>query len=694
LGEEGFVLKSVFKDDRNFLVVAGSTPHGTKAGLAALMKRIRVKGHTAFLDAPLDVTGKPAFAKRGLHFNGWAFHYPYTFRCWREEDWQHFLDLLAYQGVNLFYLWPFIEIMPVPLSREDQAYLEECRRIVHYAQQKHGMEVWIMQCTNRVAQDRCGVADPRRRPYWRPSQKDLNPGNPEHLQAILKSREALYRIVNNADGVCNIDSDPGYCPGSPLSDYLKVLQGCRNLLDRHNINGKQAQLINWLWMGWGRRPGQTGSLDQHQVSTIHQMKQSLSEPWGLIAGVADFLPLCWKEQVLGKTVFLPYGLIEGEPSYPATNVQIDVLREVLNGPISRHPGLAGVMGNVQTPLLQFPNVFYFTSALWDLEYRKHSEKEVLLDLSGYLYPDHRELCTACFLALKESDPGKIESLAGQLESVVRQNRLGPPGLFGRKLFPDNRIVAQSLVMQLRHRAALERLLGKGEPVRDESTWTQLILDYCEAYLTWDLAHGWHAVWGWGNIPLASDSRFHTAAARLAKTLGNPNRVTARFEQIRKTLVARFNDKAVNEGCIVRLQRAVLSALPIESLAQKARASASVVPDPARYPPSAANDGNRATLYWPGALVTNNAEWLQLTWDTPQTFDKVVVCFLKHPSMPGRTIHLQKEVAPGKWEDFARTVIPNDPATPHATATFNLPARVTLDKIRVVNLLDLFEIEVR
>ena len=138
--------------------------------------------------------------------------------------------------------------------REDQAYLEECRRVVEYAQQKHGMEVWIMQCTNRVARDRCGVEDPRLRPYWRPSQEDLNPGNPEHFQAIMASREALYRIVNNVDGVCNIDSDPGAYAGSPLSDYLKVLRGCRDLLDRHNLHGKQTKLVNWMWCGWGLPP--------------------------------------------------------------------------------------------------------------------------------------------------------------------------------------------------------------------------------------------------------------------------------------------------------------------------------------------------------------------------------------------------------------------------------------------------------
>ena len=43
--------------------------------------------------------------------------------------------------------------------------------MVDYAQKKHGMEVWIMQCTNRVAKDRCGVADPSAAPTGGPPNK-------------------------------------------------------------------------------------------------------------------------------------------------------------------------------------------------------------------------------------------------------------------------------------------------------------------------------------------------------------------------------------------------------------------------------------------------------------------------------------------------------------------------------------------
>jgi len=109
--------------------------------------------------------------------------------------------------------------------------------------------------------------------------------------------------------------------------------------------------------------------------------------------------------------------------------------------------------------------------------------------------------------------------------------------------------------------------------------------------------------------------------------------------------------------------------------------------------SQANDGTLNTLYWPGALTENNPEWIQLTWESPQKFRKVKVHFLKHPSMVGRTIHLQKEASPGVWQDFATTVIKDDPKALHAVANFDLPSPVTLDKVRIVNLLDLYEIEI-
>ena len=167
LGDEGFLIKSLTASGRTCVVVAGAAPAGTKFGLAELTKMISMADATAFVDGPVERVTRPTFVQRGMHLNGWPIGYPHGFRSWKEDDWKRYLDILTLQGVNLFYLWPFMEIMPVPLSREDEEYLHECRRVVEYAQQQQGMHVWIMQCTNRVAKDDCGVRDPRQRPYWR-----------------------------------------------------------------------------------------------------------------------------------------------------------------------------------------------------------------------------------------------------------------------------------------------------------------------------------------------------------------------------------------------------------------------------------------------------------------------------------------------------------------------------------------------
>ena len=556
LGGEGYLVKVAPKGRSMCLVATGTTPHGTKAALGLLMKVIRVEGGSASVPSSLSLTGKPALARRGLHFNGWAFNHPYSFRSWREADWQRFLDVLACQGVNLFYLWPFIEIMPVPLSPEDGAYLEECRRVVDYAQRKHGMEVWIMQCTNRVAKDRCGVADPRLRPYWRPSQEDLNPGNPEHLQSILASREAMYRIVNNADGVCNIDSDPGFCPGSPLDDYIKVLQGCRTLLDRHNIHGKQAKLINWMLWGWGRRAMAVEGLPEHQRLTLQGIKKGLPEPWELICSQFgflppdqhQFLPVCREEGVLGKTVFLPYGIIEFEPSYPKTNLEIDGIRETFRHQVDPFPELAGAMGNVQTPLLQLPNVYFFTSAMFDRDCRKQSEQDVMRDLARHIYPEQKQLLADCYLAMKEPDAARVETLANQLDLAVREDRLGRSGLFGRKLFPDPGIVARTLVLQLRLRAAQEALVQGVTAATPKAECEALLRGHFDAYLAWDTAHGWHALWGWDKWPPAGP-RFSAVAERLRAGLGGQPGVDACLDAVVKSLSDKYEERIIREGCL-------------------------------------------------------------------------------------------------------------------------------------------------
>ena len=125
LGDEGAVIRSFDRGGSKVVIIAGPNPHGTNAGLATFMPMIHGEDKAAYLDGPIDLRSKPSIASRGIHLNGWPLKYPYAFRSWKEEDWKRFIDIAWAQRINLFYLWPFMEIIPVPMSAEDEAYLQE-----------------------------------------------------------------------------------------------------------------------------------------------------------------------------------------------------------------------------------------------------------------------------------------------------------------------------------------------------------------------------------------------------------------------------------------------------------------------------------------------------------------------------------------------------------------------------------------
>ena len=494
LGNEGFVLRSVNRGGANLVIVAGHDPHGTNAGVATLIQMIRVEGAQSYLDGPLDIRSKPQFELRGIHLNGWPLKYPYAFRTWKEEDWKRFVDLAWAQKVNLFYLWPFMEVIPLPLSKEDQSYLEEVRRVIDYAQKQRGMQVWIMQSANRIGVSDCGSADPRYRTYWvNPEcQKDMNPADPNEFANIMSHFEAFYKVVNNADGFCMIDSDPGGWPGSPLSDQAKIFNGARKLLNEYSIKGEQTKLIDWMWLGWGRHP--TGSESGKNAivfmqDTIRNFKDNLAEPWELIAGISSYLESAQKESALKRTTFLQYGAIEMEPAFPATNLGFEPVQKVFDI-AAGYPQLKGIMGNNELMVLQLPRTFFFFRTAWDTAYKTRDEREVLLELGEQLYPGHKELVADAFLALRQDDPDKVASALKGISELVNLSTSARAGALSRFLFPDQLAVARNLVQQLQIRSARQAFIKgmQGKPSLEESK--QLVTTYFDRLLAWNQDTGW------------------------------------------------------------------------------------------------------------------------------------------------------------------------------------------------------------
>lgn len=583
LGPEGYSIRLVQTQTASQIVVAGYDPHGTNAGIATLLQLIRADAGMPYLPAPLDVRSKPSYAVRGIHLNGWPLNYPYAFRSWKEGDWKRFVDIAWAQKINLFYLWPFMEILPVPLSKEDEAYLQEVQHVVDYAKNKRGMQVWIMQSANRIGTSDCGVPDPRTRPYWvNECQKDMNPADPQQFDRILKSFEAFYKIVNNADAYCMIDSDPGGWPQSPVSDQVKIFNGARKLLDQYSLGKAETKLVDWMHVGWGRHKFFTSTdsvvaaydwteknPDESDVAfmgeTIRYFKQNLQEPWQLIAGQPPYLSVVQKEDVLGKAVYLPYGAIEHEPAFPATNLGQDSVRQVFDK-ANRYPGLLGVMGNNQLMLLQFPRTFYFFQTAWDREYETRSEPESLLDLAIQLYPDHAQLVADSFLALREVDLDRIKTAMNGLSSLLQNRDAGRAGALGRLLFPDHLAIIRNLKMQLEIRAARQSLLKalRGKPSIAECS--ALVENYLDKLLAWNKETGWDkmieiTVWP---RPIYEGGRDFTEGLYRVKQLlaqGAPYtsyaKVDAFFDEIRKNLLKRYDQDSVMVGCIDPLKVAVL-----------------------------------------------------------------------------------------------------------------------------------------
>ncbi len=583
-GPQAAVIKSFDRSGKSVVVVAGADPHGTNLGVASLIQMIRSEGTAVYLDGPLDVRSEPSIRVRGFHMNGgWQLNHPYGFRTWTEEDWKRFVDIVWAERGNLVFMWPYVETMTIPLTAEDEAYLQEFRRVVEYAQKQRGMEVWIMQSANRIAVTDCGVPDPRLRPHWiEGCQKDMDPADPEQLAKISKSFEALYRVVNNADAFCLIDSDPGGWPESPLSDQLRIFLEARKLLDRYNTHGQQTKLVDWMWIGWGRHRSKhapqrlgtvfdfTGKFPSEDdidfmAKTIRNFKDNLPGPWEVIAGMTPYLESARREAAMDRTIYLPYGAIESEPAFPATNMGFESLTEVL----TRHeayPELRGWMGNNELLLLQFPRSFFFLNSLWDAKYRNTNERAVLEDVARYLYPDHEQVIADAYLALQKKDIESIRAAISGLESMTKSSDSLRRGAIGRFLFPDGQIVVKSLQMQLAIQLARQQLLKalQGNINRRESE--RLVEDYFDKILAWNKETGWEKTIDiniWRSPLYERDKDLSEGVVRLKQVLGDGRpytdyeQIQSFFEPITQRLLRKYSKNSVMIGCIEPFKLAVI-----------------------------------------------------------------------------------------------------------------------------------------
>ncbi len=487
LSDQGFLLLTQRPDETDVVVCCGGGPRGDAYALIELIKAIEQGSDGELLLRETERREEPFLIRRGAYAHQhWAYNYPYALRSWKFDDWRRYIDLLAYMKINFFQIWSMAGMLPNPLSDGDREYLENYRRVIDYAKNRRGMEVFIGECANNVAESDGGVPIQRRDYFGVEVLKD--PSDPKQFQDIMDNRRNLYEVADNADGYWIIDSDPGGFENSPPGEFVDILIGNRKLIDECTQKGKNAKLAYWMWMAWGRGKPR----DEREGvprATVEDMRDRLKEPWVLLTCWPNHMDAALDLGYIDKSIFFPYGTIEDEPSPPITRLRFDEMQFHLNNAISIW-GLRNAMGNAQTPLVQLPNIFFFAECAWNgVAPSLPSDREVLMPLARLIAPDIADDLAAGWLALKEPDAETTLERAGKLDEIVSAGAIGTPGALGRLYSPGVERLLEDLAMQLRVHAGAMTLSGALERQSSPEDVTRALETYCRAALAWQQRHG-------------------------------------------------------------------------------------------------------------------------------------------------------------------------------------------------------------
>lgn len=341
----------------------------------------------------------PAFRHRGFYLHeGWFFNYPFSVRSWKREDFAKMFQLLHRMGYDQVGIWPMLEAIPMPLSKNDSLSLQAFRLTIEDARHTP-LECWLMQCPN-LTPDPAIAAKPwhERNPY--PVWRNVRMDDPEQAWPYLAHRTAMMAILNNADAYVTIDGDPGGYDGAKPEDWLKVFLSDRAALDQYGTNPSKQRLIPWIWCGWGTKNVWGGNpnnppalIKPYTEASMKLFKTAMPEPWEMLPGrshrenwangrvniaLADSLGL------MNHSTIFCYEAIEFEPTPPAAFLQFDQIRRILKEESKYARSARGVFGNAQQPIMVLPNIYLFARGSIDLSYLNKTDQEILNDFANFL----------------------------------------------------------------------------------------------------------------------------------------------------------------------------------------------------------------------------------------------------------------------------------------------------------------------
>lgn len=392
----------------------------------------------------------------------WGYNNPYAARSWTLDNWQQYLGGLSALGYDTVQIWPLLDSMPLRLTQSDHLFLERIGRVIDMAHTEFGMKTIICCNSNVIGNERAETYSFESRPYFACEAK-LNPGDSDHMKVLKEHLRNAFEHLHKTDMITIIDSDPGGWIDSPNSEFVDLLAMKIRTVREFN---PQIELYYWMHVGWENynrfwkdaktwddpysHPRIDYTLDTF-VETLDLMKKRVDEPWGIYVNHVNHYIASEQTGLQEKRVRIPYGLVEGEPTFPLTNWNPQRMDQVINDAIPAHvdPQVPrGHMGNAQTHCLQLPHTYLFAH----LAQGRAIEKANLADFAGDLLPEVAALVSDAWSLLEANAPEAQLALTPDLLAAAHNEQ--ETGKYGGLLFGDPARFLIDLAMNLKVRARL------------------------------------------------------------------------------------------------------------------------------------------------------------------------------------------------------------------------------------------------
>jgi hypothetical protein len=400
----------------------------------------------------------------------WGYRHPYAARTWTLSDWEGYLEGLSALGYDFIMIWPLLDSMPPVPTADDRAFLLKIARAIDLAHDHFGMRVVVIVCPNTIGNEVSADYAFADRPYFT-CEKKVDPKDPSAVEALLAGRRNQLAPLRAADGLAIIDSDPGGFIGSTNDEFVHLMQGQIEVFRELNPS---AELIYWMLFGWenynrfwaqaqswqeGDPPPRVDCRPEVFADTLERICARTPEPWSLFACFPEHAGVVAEMGLEGKAIAFSYGLVEGEPTFPLTNLDVGRLEATFRGEVIQGARL-GRMANAQTHCLQLPHTYLFAR----LAQGGTAAGANLAAFAHRLLPGMGEVVARGWQAIGGGDPQEQRVAAQALRQEA--GRPHASGELSGLLFGDADRFLIDLAMNLELRAALAELdmaieAGKG-----------------------------------------------------------------------------------------------------------------------------------------------------------------------------------------------------------------------------------------